>query len=42
MIMGTSGKRDIAGVASDADVRARYDASVRLSVAPMMDWTDAA
>lgn len=38
--MSATEEREIAGKSLDLREKSRYDASVRLSVAPMMDWTD--
>ena len=39
-IMSATEEREIADKSLDLRENSRYDASVRLSVAPMMDWTD--
>lgn len=38
--MSATEEREIASKSLDLREKSRYDASVRLSVAPMMDWTD--
>ncbi|QOW24840.1 tRNA dihydrouridine(20/20a) synthase DusA [Lysobacter sp. H23M47] len=38
--MSATEEREISGKSLDLREKSRYDASLRLSVAPMMDWTD--
>ncbi|QOW24816.1 hypothetical protein INQ43_01675 [Lysobacter sp. H23M47] len=40
--MSPAQHRGVAGRTSVASNQSRYQASIRLSVAPMMDWTDIA